>query len=77
MNQEYRLKKGQGFALQHLWAALTQWLPRGYSFFSAVRKKVQDDALSLRAMGLTYVTLLSLVPLLPKICAFSSLRWSR
>ena len=64
MNQEYRLKKAQGFALQYLWAALTPWLPRGYSFFSAVRKKVQDDALSLRAMGLTYVTLLSLVPLL-------------
>lgn len=65
MNQEYRLKKGQSFALQYLWAALTQWLPRGYSFFSAVRKKVQDDALSLRAMGLTYVTLLSLVPQIP------------
>ena len=64
MNQEYCVKKAQGFALQHLWVALTQWLLRGYSFFSAVRKKVQDDALSLRAMGLTYVTLLSLVPLL-------------
>lgn len=64
MNREYRLKKVQSFALQHPWTALTQWLPRGYAFFSAVQKKVQDDALSLRAMGLTYVTLLSLVPLL-------------
>lgn len=64
MNQECRVKKTQSFALQHLWAALTQWLPRGYAFLSVVRKKVRDDALSLRAMGLTYVTLLALVPLL-------------
>ena len=64
MNQESHVKKAQGFAPQHLWTALTQRLPRGSSFFSAVRKKVQDDALSLRAMGLTYVTLLALVPLL-------------
>ena len=64
MNQEYRVKKTPSFALPHLWAALTQWLSRGYAFFSAVQRKVQDDALSLRAMGLTYVTLLSLVPLL-------------
>ena len=64
MNQEYRLKKVQSFALQHPWTSLTQWLPQGYSFFSAIRKKIQDDALSLRAMGLTYVTLLALVPLL-------------
>ena len=64
MDQECRVKKAQNFALQHLWISLTQWLPRGYSFFSAVHKKVQDDALSLRAMGLTYVTLLALVPLL-------------
>ena len=64
MNQESHVKKAQGFALQHLWTSLTQWLPRDYSFFSTVQKKVQDDALSLRAMGLTYVTLLALVPLL-------------
>ncbi len=69
MNQEYRVKKVRSFALQHLWAALTQWLTRGYSFFSAVHKKVQDDALSLRAMGLTYVTLLALVPLLAAMFA--------
>ncbi len=69
MNQEYRVKKVWSFALQHLWAALTQWLTRGYSFFSAVHKKVQDDALSLRAMGLTYVTLLALVPLLAAMFA--------
>jgi len=69
MNQEYYIKKVRSFALQHLWAALTQWLTRGYSFFSAVHKKVQDDALSLRAMGLTYVTLLALVPLLAAMFA--------
>ncbi len=64
LNQESRVEKAQSFALQNLWTSLTQWLPRGYSFFSAVQKKIQDDALSLRAMGLTYVTLLALVPLL-------------
>ncbi len=64
MDQECRVKKAQNFALQHLWISLTQWLPQGSAFFSVVRKKVQDDALSLRAMGLTYVTLLALVPLL-------------
>lgn len=64
MNQEYRIKKAQSFALQHLWTSLTQWLPQGAAFFSVVRQKIQDDALSLRAMGLTYVTLLALVPLL-------------
>ncbi len=64
MKQEYRVKKVQSFTLQHPWAALTQWPPQGSAFFSVVRTKVQDDALSLRAMGLTYVTLLSLVPLL-------------
>lgn len=64
MNQECRVKKAQSFALQHLWTALTQWLPQGSAFFPVVRKKVQDDALSLRAMGFTYVTLLALVPLL-------------
>ncbi len=64
MNQESRVKKAQGFAPQDLWSALIQGLPRAYAFFAAVQKKVQDDALSLRAMGLTYVTLLALVPLL-------------
>ena len=64
MHQESRVKKVQGFALQHLWADFTRWLPQAAAFFSVVRKKVQDDALSLRAMGLTYVTLLSLVPFL-------------
>ena len=64
MNREYRIKKVRSFALQHPWTALTQWLPRGYAFLSVVRKKIRDDALSLRAMGLTYVTLLALVPLL-------------
>ena len=64
MNREYRIKKVRSFALQHPWTALIQWLPRGYAFLSVVRKKVRDDALSLRAMGLTYVTLLALAPLL-------------
>ncbi len=64
MNQEYRLKKAQSFALQYPWTDLTRWLPRDYTFFSTVRRKVQGDALSLWAMGLTYVTLLALVPLL-------------
>ena len=64
INQEPRLEKVWSLDLQPLRTIRTQWLPRGCAFFSAVQKKVQDDALSLRAMGLTYVTLLALVPLL-------------
>ena len=60
MNPESRVKKVLSFDLQNLRTALTQ----GRYFLSVVRSKVQDDALSLRAMSLTYVTLLSLVPLL-------------
>ncbi len=64
MNHGYRVKETQHVASRDLRAALTRWLPRASVLFLAVRKKVQDDALSLRAMGLTYVTLLALVPLL-------------
>ncbi len=60
MNRESRVKKVLSFDLRHLRTAL----PQCCHFFSVVREKVQDDALSLRAMGLTYVTLLALVPLL-------------
>ena len=64
MNQESHVEKNWSFDLQHIRATLTQWLPHCLHFFTVVRKKIQDDVLSLRAMGLTYVTLLSLVPLL-------------
>lgn len=64
LNQEARVEKVWSLALQPLRKVRTQWLPRGYAFFSVIRKKVRNDALSLRAMGLTYVTLLALVPLL-------------
>ncbi len=64
LNQESRVEKVWSLGLQPLRKVRTQWLPQGYASLSVVRKKVQDDALSLRAMGLTYVTLLALVPLL-------------
>ena len=64
MSQESHVEKNWNFDFQHMRASVMQWLPQGLHFFSVVRKKVQDDVLSLRAMGLTYVTLLSLVPLL-------------
>ena len=64
MNQEARAEKVWGLDLKPLRTVRTQWLPQGYAFLSVVRKKVRDDALSLRAMGLTYVTLLALAPLL-------------
>ncbi len=63
-NRESRVEKAWSLDLRPLRTIRTQWLPRACAFFSVVRQKVQDDALSLRAMGLTYVTLLSLVPLL-------------
>ena len=64
MNQEARAEKVWGLDLKPLRTVRTQWLPQGYAFLSVVRKKVRDDALSLRAMGLTYITLLALAPLL-------------
>ncbi len=69
MNQEPRVEKTRSLDLRSLRRVRTQWLPQGRAFFSVVRQKVQDDALSLRAMGLTYVTLLSLVPLLAAMFA--------
>ena len=64
LNRESRVERAWSLDLQSLRKLRTHWLPQGSAFFSVVRKKVQDDALSLRAMGLTYVTLLALVPLL-------------
>ena len=64
LNRESRVEKAWSLDLQPLRKVCTRWLPQGAAFLSFVHKKVQDDALSLRAMGLTYVTLLALVPLL-------------
>ncbi len=50
--------------LQCLRSTVTKLISSSVHFISVVTKKVHDDALSLRAMGLTYVTLLSLAPLL-------------
>ena len=51
-------------SLRSIRAGVTELMSSSVHFVSVVTEKVRDDALSLRAMGLTYVTLLSLAPLL-------------
>ena len=71
MNQESSVEKVSEkvwsvdrLSIRSIRSCVTQLLSNSVHFVSVVTKKVHEDALSLRAMGLTYVTLLSLAPLL-------------
>ncbi len=75
MNQESSVEKVPQKVWEKRWGAdlqsirsirvrVAKLMPASVHFVSVVIKKVREDSLSLRAMGLTYVTLLSLAPLL-------------